>query len=543
MRWALTPVLLTLLTALPAWSAEAPRLLADINKRPLPPGSADYPALPRDFFPLGGRLLFSTVGSTFEKGEGILWSTDGTAEGTTVVSSTICPSPCLQIAPVATLRGAVLLRVAREKHPADRFRYWRTDGTPAGTFPVTGVLSFPYEEKLVPGLSPGTEIFYAATRTESEEYRIWRIDGTVAGTRTVTGINSSVSSPHSLMAWRGRLYFLGYGRDQGGGSRLGLWSTGGTTEDPLFLSEVNGDRVVPIPSQILFSAGPSSEDLWGTDGTLEGTRLLHDFPEHNSLFAYLVAVGDVAYFPVFGANNGEIWISDGTPEGTHPVPGFPAGVFPDLTTLQRLGGRWFFVSSARIWTAGDGFSGAAPLTGCEGGACPGVLQILPDTDPGRRLFIGKDPAHGIELWITDGTGAGTRRLSDACPGACDGVHFDRFTPVVLGSSQGRSWFLAYPDGESKGELDDGRLLRGHPPDRGVYRPGVYRPGGLPRRPRVLRALGHRRLLLRALDGGRLPLRHPPGRPPEADRSALRSLVRAPGRRRRPVRCDQKCDRR
>jgi ELWxxDGT repeat protein len=252
------------------------------------------------------------------------------------------------------------------------------------------------------------------------------------------------------MAWRGRLYFLGYGRDQSGGSRLGLWSTDGTTEDPLFLSEVNGERVVPIPSQILFTAGPSSEDLWGTDGTLEGTRLLHDFPEFNSLFAFLVAVGDVAYF--FGSNNGELWTSDGTPEGTHPVPGFPAGVFPDLTTLQRLGGRWLFLSYARIWTAGDGFSGAAPLTGCEGGACPGVLQILPDTDPGRRLFIGKDPAHGIELWITDGTGAGTRRLADVCPGACDGLHFDRFTPVVLGSSRGKSWFLAYPDDESKGEL-------------------------------------------------------------------------------------------
>lgn len=434
-------LLLSTLIPVPAWSAEVPRLLGDVNKRPLPPDVIDYPGLARDFFSLNGRLLFSTAGSTFEKGEGILWSTDGTAEGTTVVSATICPSPCLGITPVATLRGAVLLRVSRETYP-DGVRYWRTDGTPDGTFPLTGAFVFPFEEKLVPGLSPGTELFYAVTRTEPGEFLLWRIDGTVAGTRTVTGIDPSGIAPNSLTAWEGRLYFLSGGRDKGGRWRLGLWSTDGTTEDALFLSEVDGVLLVPIPSQLLFA--PPGGGLWGTDGTLEGTRLLHDFPRID----FLAAVGDAAYFHV----NGELWTSDGTPDGTHPVPGFPTGVSPDLTTLQRLGGRWFFISSARIWTAGEGFSGAAPLTGCEGGACPDVLQILPDTDPGRRLFIGKDPAHGVELWITDGTGAGTRRLADACPGACDGLRFGDNTPVVLGSSQGRAWFPAYPDTGSSGEL-------------------------------------------------------------------------------------------
>lgn len=40
---------------------------------------------------------------------------------------------------------------------------------------------------------------------------------------------------------------------------------------------------------------------------------------------------------------------------------------------------------------------------------------------GVRYFRGKDPQHGYELWRTDGTEAGTYRLTDLCPGRCDGL--------------------------------------------------------------------------------------------------------------------------
>ena len=452
-------LLLSALIALPAWSAEAPRLLGDINKKPLSPDFGDYPALASNFFPLDGRLLFSTAVSAFREGEGTLWSTDGTPEGTTVVSSTICPSPCSGITPVASLGDAVVLRVGRF--------YWRTDGTPAGTFQLPGQIPSSYRgEVLVTDPSTGSGSFYFLG-DGPEGVELWRTDGTRAGTRIVKDLSpgSYGSYPRILTAWAGRLCFLAGGEDEAGSFQSGLWCTDGTAEGTRFLSEVHEDyndyaRVVPTPSQLFFTTGPFGEDLWGTDGTREGTRLLHDFPpppctDHHRVCGddspdinSLVAVGDAAYFHI----KGEIWTSDGTPEGTRPLTTLPAGASPDLAMLQRLGGRWLFVSSSRIWTAGDGFSGAAPLAGCEGGACPEVLQILPDTDPGRRLFIGKDPAYGIELWITDGTGAGTRRLADACPGACDGLYFDGYTPVVLGSSRGRSWFQAYRDTESSSEL-------------------------------------------------------------------------------------------
>jgi ELWxxDGT repeat protein len=63
------------------------------------------------------------------------------------------------------------------------------------------------------------------------------------------------------------------------------------------------------------------------------------------------------------------------------------------------------------------------------------------------LFVGTDPAHGAELWATDGRGAGTQRLADVCPGACSAFS-SNVPPTVLGDATGRTYFLATPRADS-----------------------------------------------------------------------------------------------
>lgn len=461
-------LLLSALIAAPGWSAEVPRLLADVNTDPAASSSGDLEQ-PQGFFELGDRLFFSTTGF-FSGDEGILWSTDGSPESLEVVSSKICPLPCGAITPVAKLGDTVLLKVKQGLDDSESLRYWRTDGTPSGTFPLSGDLQYVREEILVPGL------FYFVNYTANEGTELWRSDGTVAGTFLLKDLYEGPygSEPHSLTAWGGRLYFLAVEHQEGSETaRFGLWSTDGTPQGIRFLHEVgeaeeSASRLVATPSRLFFNSGEEGEDLWATDGTPEGTRLLHEFaprfcssghPHHCPTpdIDSLTAVGDAVYFVIRTADNRyEVWESDGTPGGTRSLALFPAGVYPISDTFHRIAGRWVFLAAQTaslsgdwsIWTAGDQLSHAAPLTGCEGGSCPAVQSTFTGSDPDHLLFTAKDPAHGIELWTTDGTAAGTRRLSDACPGACNGL-LDDLRYWFLGTSQNHTWFRAYPEATSQ----------------------------------------------------------------------------------------------
>src|SRR6185295_10266191 len=78
------------------------------------------------------------------------------------------------------------------------------------------------------------------------------------------------------------------------------------------------------------------------------------------------------------------------------------------------------ITGDRIWIAGQTPQETTILSGCPGGCPVAAAPEVFATGDGRILFRGADPAHGAELWITDGTGAGTRLLADLCPGPCDG---------------------------------------------------------------------------------------------------------------------------
>lgn len=64
---------------------------------------------------------------------------------------------------------------------------------------------------------------------------------------------------------------------------------------------------------------------------------------------------------------------------------------------------------------------------------------------GVLYFPAKDPAHGMELWRTDGTTAGTYRVTDICPGPCDSA------PSEITPFHGEVYFAA-GDGVAGREL-------------------------------------------------------------------------------------------
>ncbi|HEY4562622.1 MAG TPA: hypothetical protein VIJ36_06565, partial [Thermoanaerobaculia bacterium] len=374
--------LLTLaLVAAPGRALEKPQLLADIVRGGDPDAALSSP---RDFIQAGSRLLFSTLGYG---DEGILWSTDGTAAGTMMVSSSLCPTGCTGIHPVGTVGNVALLAPRAD---TASFRLWRSDGTPAGTYPLTGRL-----DVLSDGvrIAPGLLLF--AGCDDSSGCEIWRSDGTVEGTGIVKDVYPGPfgSYPRHLTAWRGRLYFLG-----DSDTRSGLWSTDGTAAGTFFVAPATADFereenvLVATPSRLFFTSLESTDQLWTSDGTSAGTRLVRKFPALScpyphycpaSFLSFLQPAGDAVYFPASDGTQDQLWTSDGTPGGTRRLTDFPGRADLHPTPPWKLGDRWVFAAqtggpaaSQILWTAGPGFTNPAPLTGCRGG-CPDVLSLFP----------------------------------------------------------------------------------------------------------------------------------------------------------------------
>ncbi len=490
--WIGVSIVCLTLAAAPARAGEGPSLLADVNPGLRDPSDFfDFTEEPTGFVQVGGRLLFSTANHNFMD-EGILWSTDGTAAGTLQASSSLCPGPCDEIDVQAAWRGLAFLRTVSEIQPAE---LWRSDGTAAGTFPLRG----PAGEALAPyemAGDPASDLIYFAPYTVA--YQLWRSDGTQGGTALVRAADANpFDYPASLTFWKGRLYFVAGHQPASGGEVRGLWTTDGTPAGTLFIAEVQeGDapaRLVATPSHLFFTSGPQGKDLWATDGTPGGTHPLADLPDppctsppdpqcDSPDIEPMAAFGDAVYFKNRnGGERVEIWRSDGTASGTGPLVALPAGV-TDIGDLHRLAGGWVFPSlptgphaddPAELWAADAGFTRAAPLTGCGGGACPALSASLVDTGTGRWFFAGHDPIHGVEPWITDGTGPGTRLLADVCPDACDGILLDTDPHLLAAPSpSGEIYFHAHPTPPESNLPNDELWLTDGTPE-GTRRLGGY----------------------------------------------------------------------
>src|SRR5207253_442632 len=160
-----------------------------------------------------------------------------------------------------------------------------------------------------------------------------------------------------------------------------------------------GGRV--LLDQFDFASDPSMYSLWETDGTRAGTRVLGPPSVFSILDGRVFAVGGGRI--VFAAGQGR-----GDPE--------------------------------RLWSLAPGTRRPVLLTGCPE-RCPAVSFDPAVVFHDRLYFAGLDARHGRELWTTDGTPQGTRRVADLCPGACDGG------PVQLRVALGRLVFT-----DPKGDL-------------------------------------------------------------------------------------------
>ena len=364
----------------------------------------------------GGHLFF--YAQSDEEDNWRLWSTDGTRAGTLPLTTGDPASPG-----VVWSGGQVAL--------SDRFAYflgcgdacgvWRSDGTPGGT-----VLWKPYDG---PGhlgylTLAGDRLYSVATEFGSDP-RLWAFDTRTGDVAVVASWAGTFGAPTALTAAAGKLFFFAPDTDE---TSVELWVSDGTAGGTRALTQFEAfnpfqstEWMKEIGGRVYFVANDVVHgfELWRSDGTPRGTVRVSDFEYSGALSGLspdglVQAGGKIVFTAHDGLTDTRLWITDGRPESTAPFRSLCPQGGCDVRApsfLVQIGGKAFFSGENGLWST-DGtragtrrFSGPLCTDGCS---FEGVFQAL----QGKIVFAAKDAAHGIELWTSDGTAAGTRRLTD-----------------------------------------------------------------------------------------------------------------------------------
>jgi ELWxxDGT repeat protein len=402
------------------WTAD----LAGVGAQPITEFGPTSSSLAEPLADVGGKLFFSTR----RWPEGLaLWTSEGTEQGTLPVKTF---GPQL----IGTPRKHAV--VGNTLFFSSYTELWRSDGTEAGTFRLHGSISAPLEA--TDTQLAGTVFFAGHDATHGVE--LWTSDGTAAGTALLKDINPSGRSFPSEMTRVGNaLFFVADDGAQG----TELWKTDGTAAGTVLVKDIlPGKRssapesLVAVGNTLFFLASDASSwrELWKSDGTPQGTvRVRSVPPSPNPSYSSLVALGNTLYFFATDAAHGrELWKSDGSDAGTVRVtdlqPG-PAssvpGILDNQSRLFVIGGTLYFMADdglhgLELWKS-DGTPGGTALvrdiTPGPQGRDSDRTRLVPVGSGGAFAFATSDGVHGVELWKSDGTAAGTQQVADVAVGA------------------------------------------------------------------------------------------------------------------------------
>jgi ELWxxDGT repeat protein len=392
-----------------------------------------------------GRRAFFTVVDDAHGRE--LWKTDGSAAGTQLVRDIVPGNGSSSFGPLCATPGLVFF-IAND--PVVGWEPFRSDGSEAGTYPVGD---------LTPGTNLGSfsltcagGFAFFARQVAGGIAELWRTDGTAAGTIPLT--SAFIPGPLFLTAVNGTLFFWA----STSGVNGSLWKSDGT---PAGTVEVKAFPVPQTPADMVgggqrlfftIDDGIHGLELWVSDGTGAGTALVKDIVPGDGYPAFFgfQPVGSRLFFVANDLVNGaELWVSDGTAGGTvrlDIVPG--AGSGSPRWLVSYLGEAFFVISDENstdsIWRSDGTPAGTRQVVQiAPAGQAADIRFLTPVKE--KLFFVAEDPAGGDEPWRSDGTAAGTARAADIQPGPAGSFPSDL-------AGAGRRLFMAADDGVNGAEL-------------------------------------------------------------------------------------------
>jgi trimeric autotransporter adhesin len=436
---------------------------------------------PGNFVAFNGKIYFSADDGTHGNE---LWTTDGTSAGTRMVTDIYTLGSGGSYPKQLTVANSALYFMATDTSHGTEL--WKTDGTTAGTVLVVdfthGVLSSNLQN-----LTAAAGTLFFTSQDVAKDDQLWKTDGTAAGTVLVQTLNPGVgsatlASPFGTPGW---LYFSA---DDGMHGRE-IWRSDGTAAHTGTIADINtvtaqsvGNEFTPVNGVMYFPAtdGVHGWELWRSDGTAAGTTMVKDIsPGYASALRnqsagydlsksgsdYLTNLNGALYFVADDGTHGlELWKSDGTAAGTVMVKDISTTT--SSTTFYGSQPRELAVYNGKLYFNADDGTHGRELWVSDGTTAgtvmlkdinPGLAASTPTdlvVSNGSLFFSANDGTHGAELWKTDGTAAGTVMVKDIQPGSGSGLKppdFVTFYPLYLTDVAGVLYFVA-DDGSHGREL-------------------------------------------------------------------------------------------
>ncbi len=300
------------------------------------------------------------------------------------------------------------------------------------------------------------------------DYGLWVADGTVPGTQELIGINGAYQgsggiNPNNITVFNDEVAFSG--TDAAGNA--GLWVSNGTAAGTQELTGINGaytgaGGLEPSDLTVFNSAlliigvvasgnkglgltngrAAGTQELTGISGTYKGSGGLD--PSDLTVFN-----GEILFSGTDAAGNVGLWVTDGTAAGTHELTGisgaYAGGILsstfalPLSSDLTVFGSEVLFegadtAGNYGLWVTNGTAAGTQELTGIAGASSHGIFSFVFSPDftvfnsvvtiswdgssadgttfnESQVLFDGTDAAGNDNLWVPDGTAAGTYELT------------------------------------------------------------------------------------------------------------------------------------
>lgn len=393
------------------------------------PGEARFWGNPNSYFLHNNEAYFSAYD---QAGKPSLWKSDGTEKNTIKIwdksHGSLVGIPYISIDTSLYLQRGLEGRLIRKDTRGTGFETIISSALDPTT---TGV----YKDNVNwIARADNKWLYLTGKRQGNYESALYETQGTKESTRQIAGLQA----PGSWLTYSPTVKLSFFFNDNGVNG-VELWKSDGTEAGTKMVKDIApggfsagniglSGEIFSVNGGVIFPAqhdGGSGMDLWFTDGTEVGTKILYDFRQGASggvFFNFLTFEGDPKIY--FTTTNDEFWCTDGTKDGTYRIV---EGVSYGTKSIQKVNGYFYFLKTAVLVVNGINQydiirTSEKPNSSTVLGRLTNCMSFPYYRIVGNNLFYaGMDDNNGVELWkfslCTHSAQINTPNGASFCPGS------------------------------------------------------------------------------------------------------------------------------